>query len=508
MWTHRLVIKDAARQLIGRIASALLGFLVIKIMSPYLGPLRYGDYSTILKYFAIWSALADFGLYVIAVRKLWVTKELEEAGKIDKWSLQQEYGSFVGTRVVTMTIVYTAALILAYLLPAYTSNPYLVRWLPFGMVFSAMFMGSWITQLPLQLFWKMEQLSIGLIAARIWQLALLVWVVYRGFRNITFDGGTQSIIAFCLVMATVVVSSLIQWIYVQWKANKILSFRIIIDRQFIKKVYLGNRQYGIAYYLSSFHTLIVLILLSNFFPTADGNIYTGVWALALSLIEILLIIPSSLGNSLLHKVAGYSHTNIRKSFGNFLSLIYWIGLLALINFVVFADPIVQLIGGAEFLGTWLANPGANTVLPFLAFVLLLSFIKQVYNYLFVAIEKNNDIFWVNLIGVIIGLGIGIYSIPRYALLGGIVTQVSLEIMYVLGALYIAWHHNSVPFVRRWKLSLVTIILAVLWAWAYMIVSGMDIWIIELFVYGAGLNLVLIGSTMWISRHFARGLTIE
>jgi len=88
------------------------------------------------------------------------------------------------------------------------------------------------------------------------------------------------------------------------------------------------------------------------------------------------------------------------------------------------------------------------VLPFLAFVLLLSFIKQVYNYLFVAIEKNNDIFWVNLIGVIIGLGIGIYSIPRYALLGGIVTQVSLEIMYVLGALYIAWHHNALPFVRR------------------------------------------------------------
>ncbi|MBP7061723.1 hypothetical protein KA037_03330 [Patescibacteria group bacterium] len=52
---------------------------------------------------------------------------MEEAGKVEKGSLQKEYGSFVGTRVVTMTIVYTAALILAYLLPAYTSNPYLVR---------------------------------------------------------------------------------------------------------------------------------------------------------------------------------------------------------------------------------------------------------------------------------------------------------------------------------------------------------------------------------------------
>jgi O-antigen/teichoic acid export membrane protein len=44
------------------------------MMSTYLGPLGYGDFSTILKYFAIRSALADFGLYVIAVKRLGVIK--------------------------------------------------------------------------------------------------------------------------------------------------------------------------------------------------------------------------------------------------------------------------------------------------------------------------------------------------------------------------------------------------------------------------------------------------
>jgi len=68
--SHRLVIKDAIWQLIGRIISAAFGFLIIKIMTPYLGPLRYGDYSTILKYFAIWTALADLGLYVLAVKQM------------------------------------------------------------------------------------------------------------------------------------------------------------------------------------------------------------------------------------------------------------------------------------------------------------------------------------------------------------------------------------------------------------------------------------------------------
>lgn len=70
MHAHKLVIKDAVWQLIGRIISAAFGFLIIKIMTPYLGPLRYGDYSTILKYFAIRSALADLGLYVLAVKQM------------------------------------------------------------------------------------------------------------------------------------------------------------------------------------------------------------------------------------------------------------------------------------------------------------------------------------------------------------------------------------------------------------------------------------------------------
>ena len=56
------------------------------------------------------------------------------------------------SRYVTITIVYTVALMIAYMIPAYTNNPYLVRGLPLGMLFSASFMAAGILQLPLQLF--------------------------------------------------------------------------------------------------------------------------------------------------------------------------------------------------------------------------------------------------------------------------------------------------------------------------------------------------------------------
>ena len=117
--------------------------------------MRFGDYSTILKYFAIWSAFADFGLYVIALRKLGeikdsfikkqqenqadnepklthekLSKQFHEDQKPDDAStkeMQLYYGKFVMSRFTTITLVYTIALAIAYLIPAYTNNPYLLR---------------------------------------------------------------------------------------------------------------------------------------------------------------------------------------------------------------------------------------------------------------------------------------------------------------------------------------------------------------------------------------------
>ncbi len=123
--------------------SALFGFFVISIISPYLGVLRYGDYSTILKFFAMWSALADFGLYIIAVKDMGEIKNKENISQEDKKKqLKTLFGKYVGTRLINIAIVYSCALVLGYLLPAYTSNPYLIWGLPLGMLFSASFMTS------------------------------------------------------------------------------------------------------------------------------------------------------------------------------------------------------------------------------------------------------------------------------------------------------------------------------------------------------------------------------
>lgn len=484
-----LVIKDAVRQILGRVASAIWGFLVIKMITPYLGPLRFGDYSTILKYFAIRSAFADFGIYVIALKQLgklkatnWKLqaensqeKNIQEkniqTATHDKASiqaplsskrgvggeLQTKYNKFVSTRFFMIAIVYTLALTIAYLIPAYTSNPYLIWGLPIGMLFSASFMSAGILQIPLQLFWKMEQLSIGLILARIAQLSLLWLGVYVFFYQVDFSNiNHPQIYPFLLILCSVLLSGIVQAVYVRWQGKKYLTLQRQRDRSFTKNILGKNRKYGLAYYLSSFHTLIVLILLSMFYPTIKWFSYAGTRALALALIEILLIIPSALGNSLIHKVSSQSRKEQKSSFGALLQVVFWIGCFVIVMFTRFAPHIIHFIGGAKYLST--ANYiGSDFILPFLGIVITMSFVKQVFNYIFVSHDLQNKLLSINLIGVIIGTVIGIPLLLKYNIIGGIIMQTLLELCFMLWAIWVAWKHKVLPSIS-WK-SIASIIVA-------------------------------------------------
>ena len=397
MSSHKLVIKDALCQLFWRIVSALFWFVITKIISSYLGPLRYGDYWTIFRFFAWWTALVDFWIYVIAVKQLWAIKnktywEWTEIPPLDPNSeLSQTYWKFLGMRTFLIIVIYTLAIVVAYLIPAYTSNPFIVWWLPLAMCYSASNMFAWIQQLPLQIFWKMKRLTWSLIIARISQLVVLLPTVYIFFRGLDFQSWTDfspvMIFAFCLVIFSVVASSIWQNVEMHLRTRDLLPFSIKFDFPFIKNLLKTNRKYWFSYFFSSFHTLLVLMFLGWFFPTAAWFKYAGIWALALSLIEILLIIPSSLGNSLLHKIPHYTDQNKKRSLWNLMILVTWIGLLIAMNFWIFAEDIIVFVSSKSFLGTWesIASWWSDQVLPFLGVVLVLSFIKQVYNYLFVVI---------------------------------------------------------------------------------------------------------------------------
>jgi len=133
-----------------------------------------------------------------------------------------------------------------------------------------------IQQLPLQVFWQMKKLSLSLITARLSQMLVLIPVVYYFYKGIDFSANPTalSITAFCLVLFSLVASGVGQNLEIHHHSKKILPLKIIFDRAFIKDTIKSNRNYGVSYYLSSFHTLLPLLFLTWFYPTISGKDYS------------------------------------------------------------------------------------------------------------------------------------------------------------------------------------------------------------------------------------------
>ena len=510
---HTLVIKDAAWQLFWRIISALFGFVITKIISSYLWPLRYGDYWTIFRFFARWTALVDFWVYVIAVKRLWAIKE-------EKWwesqELKENYHKFVWTRMFMIIIIYTLAIVTAYLIPAYTSNQFIIWWLPLAMLYSASNMFVWIQQLPLQLFWKMNRLSWSLIVARLSQLAVLLPTVYLIFKWVSFESeavNPTTVLAFCCVIFSVVASSIWQNVDVHLRTKDLLPFKIDMDWQFIKSIFKENWKYWFSYFFSSFHTLIVLMFLGWYFPTAQWYEYVWYWALALSLLEILLIIPSSLGNSLLHKIPTYSNLDKRKSMWNLLTLVGWIGWIIAINFWVFNRDVILFVSSRDFIGSWesLSTWWSNQILPFLWIVLFFSFIKQIFNYLFVSLEKQNVLFRINLTWVVVWILVALFVIPKWNLLWWVIVQLLIETIFMVWAMIVAWRLKVFPkFQKKTGLQLLWILLVML-LWWFFINGWLEyneirwwMFLIIAWIY----NLIILWISLKPIKAVAKGLTID
>jgi len=69
------------------------------------------------------------------------------------------------------------------------------------------------------------------------------------------------------------------------------------------------------------------------------------------------------------------------------------------------------------LGNSFAIPGSNILLPWLSLILLGSFVKQTFNYVFIAHRKQNLLLSINLFGVVVGVPIGLFLVKHYALIG-------------------------------------------------------------------------------------------
>src|SRR5437016_3984489 len=109
MSTARKILWNTIAQILGKVVTALLAIVTVKIITGYLGVAGYGEYTAAYEFLAFFSIVADLGLYTIGVREM----------AKDEKKVPMIMGNILTIRTVAAFLMIGVAIVSAFLIPKY-----------------------------------------------------------------------------------------------------------------------------------------------------------------------------------------------------------------------------------------------------------------------------------------------------------------------------------------------------------------------------------------------------
>jgi O-antigen/teichoic acid export membrane protein len=190
--------------------------------------------------------------------------------------------------------------------------------------------------------------------------------------------------------------------------------------------------FGIATFLNTIYFRLDITMMGILLPHAEetgrclfsfcGDQQAGVYAVAVRIMEVLIILPLYFMNSVLpslsHSIAKKNHKQTQRRLVMSFLFLFIIALPATVGIFILAKPIVELITPENF--------GSDIALQILAIPLLFTFFTTFFNFVLIAFGQQKKILWINLGAVTLNFFLNIYMIPEYGFLGAAVASLISE----------------------------------------------------------------------------------
>ncbi|OGN03917.1 MAG: hypothetical protein A2831_02415 [Candidatus Yanofskybacteria bacterium RIFCSPHIGHO2_01_FULL_44_17] len=388
--SYNLGIATLSRGIIG-----ILSLLVVGILTRYLGPEGFGQYSAIFAYLYIFTAVADLGLYTFMVR---------EISRTDNSPDERSIASKIFTlRLLAVVILIILADMLVFLLP----YPPIVK---VGVLIASLFsVGSSLSQILVGVFQKYLRLylvSLADVLARLVQLGSLVILI-------KFENGLLWFVA-VVVFAEAIHAGLIYGF-----SRRMIKIKPIIDFVYFRSAIKTALPIAVSLVLVLIYFKLDTVMLSVMKPAQDVGIYSA----AYKVLEAVIFLPAiyiGLVMPLLSRFAIKSKLEFIKTFRSAFNVITIFALYFSTYIFLMSDWIVRAIGGGAFMQ-------ASPVLKILSFAIFLIFFGNLGGNAIIALNLQKKAMWIYLGGAVINVGLNIILIPRYSYFAAASTTVLAEI---------------------------------------------------------------------------------
>jgi len=444
MSTARKILWNTIAQIIGKSIIAVLGIVIVKLITTYLGKSGYGEYTAAFEFLAFFIIVADLGLYTIGVREM----------AKDEKKIPMIIGNILTIRTVVSVLMVIAGSIAAFYIDQYqgTRIPIAVGIAGVAMLLNVL---TSTVSTVLQVHLKMQYNSFASVVGKIVNVGYMAFVIYVLYPGDTTEGLYQ------LVWGGVA-GNAAMLLLTYYYSSKLTKIRYRIDMEFWKDVIVKALPYGIALVLNTIYFRIGSVLLSLIKTPAD----VGVYGVPMRILEAVGIIPLYFMNSVLPVLTRSldrkdgSHQKIIQYAFDFLVM----GSMPLVaGTVVLAYPMIYLISSPEFLSD-VPNGfyGSDVVLQILIFALAFSFINSLFGFILVAANMQMKILWRNAFGAALTFILDITFIPHFGVRAAAFDNVITECYVAVASYLIAKKYVKfkIKLTNTFKIAISALVMAV------------------------------------------------
>lgn len=405
----RQIAHNTLFQLVGKIISTGIGIVVIGLLTRYLGPHDYGQYTTVIAYLQIFAIVLDLGLYIVLVKKI-----SEPGADIEKLT------NNIFTLRLGSAILFLAAAPLVSLWFPYSD---LVRWgiLVTTVSYLAISLNQVLSGL-FQRFLRMDQVTYGEVLGRIVLLAGTWWVIQQ-------EG------SLLWILAVVIVSNAVNFAYVFRAAKRLVPIALAFDWPLWLAVLKESWPIAISVAFNLIYFKADTIILSLFRSQSEVGIYGATY----KVLEVMITLPAMFAGLVMPVLtAAYAQRNLDRFRHVQQRAFHFLSLLALpliVGTMFIAEPLMRFVAGSEF-------SEAGSILRILIIATGVIFVGSLFGNTVVAVNKQRSMIMAYVIVAIVSLGGYLTIIPRFGNYGAAWMTVISELSITIASFIVVYRQTK------------------------------------------------------------------
>jgi len=415
----RKILSNTVAQVLGKVATAILGLAVVKMATQYLGTEGYGMYTSVYEILALFSIAADLGLFTIAV------KEMSE----NEDDIENIIGNILSLRTILVFAVMAVGATSIFFVQGLRGSL-----IPVGVALASItviitILNGTITSV-LQTKLRMQQASFAVVLGKGLSVGLMVYIIYFGFPEDSSTG-------FFFLFIAGIIGNLLMIFTTRHYVRKITRLKYRFDFKLWKELIWKTLPYGLALILNTVYFRIDSLLILSL----RGAEEVGIYGVAMRILEHFTVIPLYFMNSILPvmtKSIKEKNTQYKQIISHSFNFLAALSVPMVIGAFILAYPIIFIVSSPDFLSRLPEGfYGSDIALQLLIFALLFQFLNILFAFILISVNQQTKLLYVNAICVVINIATNFIFIPVYGFRGAAVTSVFSELFILIATYFLA-----------------------------------------------------------------------